>query len=224
MKLFKQDPIFFILSVGFIIAIIIITSSMVSANYAPRPQIDNCISLSNGKLIVPNEATVTISASCLQEPCYQIPTGFQCQTFSSIQKSNVTECTIIPPAPPENPSGTEPLPPAVPQCDSIQCPMGQTRSATDTAVTCSWSALELDPVKESAYNTQKAAAESTSAVYQESQLYNNLQDYCVYTTTLPCPSMPPATFNATASSFSYITGKPLAEVKKLMNKKIGKKK
>jgi len=192
------------------------------ANYAGKPQIDNCISLSNGKLIVPDAATVTISAMCSTEPCYQIPTGFQCQTFSSIQKSNVIECTIIPPEPPGDTSPTEPLPPVVPQCDSIQCQMGQTRTATDIAVTCSWSALELDPVKESAYNTQKAAAESTQAVYQESQLYNNLQDYCLYTSGLACPSMPPATFNATASSFSYITGKPLAEVKKLMKKKIKK--
>jgi len=193
------------------------------ANYAPKPQIDNCISLSSGKLIVPNEATVTISASCLQEPCYQIPTGFMCQTFSSIQKSTVTECTIVPPEPPGDTSPTEPLPPVVPQCEFITCGPGQTRTSTDTSVTCSWSALELDPVKESAYNTQKAAAESTSAVYQESQLYNNLQDYCLYTSGLACPALPPATFNATASSFSYITGKPLAEVKKLMRKKIGKK-
>jgi len=192
------------------------------ANYAPKNQIDNCIQLSLNKLITPNEATVTISAMCSTEPCYQIPAGFMCQTFSSAQKSTVTECTIIPPEPPADPSPTEPLPPVVPQCDSIQCPMGQTRTATDTAVTCSWSALELDPVKESAYNTQKAAAESTSAVYQESQLYNNLQDYCLYTSGLACPAMPPATFNATASSFSYITGKPLAEVKKLMRKKIKK--
>ena len=195
------------------------------ANVGVKTQVETCISASNGKLIVPNGSSFTVYQTCPNgQSCLEIPNGFSCMVYSVVPKSTSTACTIIPPSPPPDTTPTEPLPPVVPQCDSIQCPMGQTRTATDTAVTCSWSALELDPVKESAYNAQKAAAESTSAVYQESQLYNNLQDYCLYTSGLACPALPPATFNATASSFSYITGKPLAEVKKLMRKKIGKKK
>jgi len=203
--------------------ILFLISLNLYANYGNKPEVDNCLAKSLNKLIVPSDAAMTVQKSCLPEMvCVEIPPNFSCIYFGFVAKTQVTECTTIPPEPPPDTTPTEPLPPVVPQCDSIQCPMGQTRSATDTAVTCSWSALELDPAKESAYNAQKAAAESTSAVYQESILYGNLQGYCNYVNGVDCVQLPPATFNATASSFSYITGKPLAEVKKLMKKKVKK--
>ena len=219
-KLFYEDPLFFILLIAFILFIPILSF----AYYAPKIEVDNCINLGNGKYILPKEAVVIVDQVCKAEPCYQIPTGFMCQTYSVVPKSSSTECSLEPPAPPENGSPTEPLPPPLPQCEFVTCPPGQTKTIVENNVLCSWEALELNPAKQATYDTQKAAAETTQSTYQESQLYNNLQDYCLYTTGLACPAMPPATFNATASSFSYITGKPLAQIKKLMNKKIGKKK
>jgi len=202
--------------------IFILLSINLYANYSPKPQVNNCLTLSANKLIVPPEAAMTVSKTCVTEPCFLIPTEFSCIYFKVEPKSTVTTCTVIPPEPPADPSPTEPLPPVVPQCDSIFCSQGQVRTATDISVTCSWEELVLDTAKKATYDTQKASAEATATVYQESQLYNNIQDYCFYTTGLACPAMPPATFNATAASFSYLTGKPLAEIKKLMKKKVKK--
>jgi len=158
--------------------IIFLIPLLTYANFAPKGQIDNCISLSNGKLIVPAEAIVTVTNNCLAEPCYQIPTGFMCQTYSVVPKSTSTACTIIPPEPPAG-TPTEPLPPPIPMCDSVMCGPGQVRTATDVLVTCSWDALEEDAAKKATYDAQKIQAETTSAAYQESQLYNNIQDYCM---------------------------------------------
>jgi len=197
-----------------ILAISVIISPPARANYAPKPSVENCILLSTGKLTPPPEAAMVVSGSCAAPPCETIPAGFSCIYFGYMPHSQVTTCTDIPE------SGT-PTEPVIPQCSSITCLQGE-RTETPTSVTCSWINLEIDPVKKSAYDTQLAAAQSTQAVYQESILYGNLQGYCNYVNGVPCVQLPPATFNATASSFSYITGKPLAEVKKLMKKKVKK--
>ena len=196
------------------------TTLTLMASQAPKTDIQKCLDLSAGKLITPSEAGFTVYNTC--ENCIDIPAGFLCQTYAFVPQSTSTQipCSDIE-SPPENSSPTEAI---LPFCETVTCPIGEIRTVSPGLITCThnFEILQEDSSKKAAYNAQKAAAESTSAVYQESQLYNNLQDYCVYTTTLPCPSMPPATFNATASSFSYITGKPLAEVKKLMKKKVKK--
>ena len=48
------------------------------ANFAPKAQVEKCILLSVDKLVVPDEAAMTVSPSCLEAPCFAIPENFSC--------------------------------------------------------------------------------------------------------------------------------------------------
>jgi len=54
------------------------------ANFAPKAQVEKCILLSVDKLVVPDEAAMTVSPSCLEAPCFAIPDGFSCVYYKIV--------------------------------------------------------------------------------------------------------------------------------------------
>ena len=58
--------------------LLLLFSLSLYANYAPKAQVEKCILLSVDKLVVPNEAAMTVSPSCLEAPCFAIPENFSC--------------------------------------------------------------------------------------------------------------------------------------------------
>ena len=197
---------------GLLFSLFFLLSLSSFAQFAPRTQVENCINLSAGKLVVPPEAVVNVTHGCLNEAaCVQLPVNFSCITFGFMPHTQVTTCTDVP----ENGSPTEPV---IPQCSSVMCSQG-TRTETATTVTCSWTVLEIDPAKKAAYDDQKASAEQAQSLYQESQIYNNLQDFCLYAYQTSCVSLPSSTKTKVSRQLSGHLGLTERKIKRLLNKK-----
>jgi hypothetical protein len=167
------------------------------ANYAEKWKVDECIEKSKGKLVPPPGDLPTFKTCMPDLVCYVMPNDFSCIYFSSVQKeeSFKVNCTDEIPensTPTEEPMDSTPTTPSYPQCSPSLCPTGYAYSHNpkDTFATCrqTTSVLELDPIKKQNYDAMKADEEKIKASYQESQLYNNISDWCIYELNAPCSS------------------------------------
>jgi len=79
--------------------------------------------------------------------------------------------------------------------------------------------LELDPVKKANYENMLKDAQAVQDSYQESQLVNDLQNYCQYIHQTSCSSLTPNTRQNLANNLSSFLGKTAKQIKIILEKK-----
>lgn len=218
-----------------LIYIYLLQITICNAQYSPKAQVENCINLSAGKLVVPSDASMVVTPGCFNpDACYLLPADFSCITFGIVNKENIikVDCTnevVIPPeaTPTDAPENGTPTTPTLPQCTPALCPIGYVYSQNpkDSFAVCTqtYQVLEVIPSKKAAYDAQKADAELVQTQWKEAQMNAAMQDYCIYYFAGPCQTLPAETKETIINKASYILGIPVSEVTRILNHKANKK-